>query len=150
MSLSTLLNPFFCFLHGRLLLTKAHLVISFLISLLQRVVFLLISLRQHIVFLISSNPNTTRLCQPCSPLSFVFYMAICYSKKHILSSSFSFLFFNELYSFLFPYFSSSVHCLPYFFKLLVFLLISSNPNVARLWQPCSPISFVFYMAICYS
>jgi hypothetical protein len=55
-SLSTLLTHFFCFLHGHLLFTKAHLVIFLLISLLQQVVFFLISLRQHIVFFISSIP----------------------------------------------------------------------------------------------
>jgi hypothetical protein len=103
-----------------------------------------------VFLLISSNLNATRLCQPCSPPSFVFYMAICYSQKHIFLSSSLFHFFNESSSSLFPYFSLSAHRLPYFFKPLVFLLISSNPNATRLCQPCSPTSFVFYMAICYS
>jgi hypothetical protein len=103
-----------------------------------------------VFLLISSNLNATRLCQPCLPPSFVFYMAICYSQKHIFLSSSLFHFFNESSSSLFPYFSLSAHRLPYFFKPLVFLLISSNPNATRLCQPCSPTSFVFYMAICYS
>jgi hypothetical protein len=103
-----------------------------------------------VFLLISSNPNAARLCQSCSPLSFVFDMAICYSQKHILPSSSLFLFFNKSFSSLFPYFSLSAHRLPYFFKPLVFLLISSNPNATCLCQPCSTPSFVFYMAVCYS
>jgi hypothetical protein len=103
-----------------------------------------------VFLLISLNPNAACLCQPCSPPSFVCYTAICYSQKHILLPSALFLFFNELSSSLFPYFFSSAHRLPYFFKPLVFLLISSNPNAAHLCQPCSPSSFVFYTTICYS
>jgi hypothetical protein len=103
-----------------------------------------------VFLLISSNPNVAYLCQPCSPPSSIFYLAICYSQKHILSSSSLFLFFNESPFSLFPYFSSSAHRLPYFFNPLVFFLISSNLNATRLCQPCSSPAFVFYMVICYS
>jgi hypothetical protein len=148
--------PFFCFLHGCLLLIKAHILSSFSLFLFfnesSSSLFPYFYLSAHlfpyffkplVFLLISSNPNASRLCQPCSPTSFVFYMPICYSQKHILSSSSLFLFFNELSFSLFPYFSSSVHCLPYFFKLLVFLLISVNPNASRLCQHCSPSFFCF-------
>jgi hypothetical protein len=103
-----------------------------------------------VFLLISLNPNASCLCQPCSPFFFVCYTTICYSQKHILLPSALFLFFNELSSSLFPYLFSSAHRLPYFFKPLVFLLISSNPNAAHFCQPCSPSSFVFYTTICYS
>jgi hypothetical protein len=131
---------------------KAHIVVFLFISLLQRVVFHLIS---FFLFISTSSSLflqtlTQHLCQPCSPHSFDFYMASCYLQKHILSSSSLFLFFNKSSSSLFPYFSSSAHHFPYFFKPLVFLFISSNPNAISLYQRCSPPSFVFYVAVCYS
>jgi hypothetical protein len=124
-------HHFFCFLHGHLLLTKAHIVVFLFFNESSSSSFPYFSLSAHrlpyffkplVFLLISTNPNTTSLSTLLTHF-FCFYMAIYYSQKHILSSSSLFLFFNKSSSSLFLFVSTSSSLFlqslsipPYFFK----------------------------------